>query len=392
MSSEHYEVLVVGGGTAGVSIAARLMASASAPKVGLIEPSEQHYYQPIWTLVGGGVFPKEVSVRPQEAYIPNGVTWVRDRVKSFDPENNRVVTEAGKTITYDDLVVTLGIQLDWKKIKGLPEALGKGGVTSNYSYQSVEYTWQLMREFKGGNAIFTYPSTPIKCAGAPQKIMWLAEEHFRRSGLRERSNVIFASAGAAIFGVPKYRRALEKLVAARHVDTRFGHDLIEVKGREAVFKVDGAEHVLKFDMLHVTPPQSAPDVIKQSALADAAGWVEVDKHTLQHTRFPNVWSAGDCSSAPTSKTGAAVRKQVPVLVANLLAKRAGQQVEAQYDGYASCPLVTGRGSVMLAEFGYDGKIMESFPFDQAEERYSMWLLKAYGLPSMYWNGMLRGRM
>ena len=392
MSSDHYEVLVVGGGTAGVSIAARLMASASAPKVGLIEPSEQHYYQPIWTLVGGGVFPKEVSVRAQEAYIPNGVTWVRDRVKSFDPENNRVVTEAGKTITYDDLVVTLGIQLDWKKIKGLPEALGKGGVTSNYSYQSVEYTWQLMREFKGGNAIFTYPSTPIKCAGAPQKIMWLAEEHFRRSGLRERSNVIFASAGAAIFGVPKYRTALEKLVAARNVDTRFGHDLIEIKRQEAVFKVDGAEQVLKFDMLHVTPPQSAPDVIKQSALADAAGWVEVDKHTLQHTRFPNVWSAGDCSSAPTSKTGAAVRKQVPVLVENLLAKRAGQQVEAQYDGYASCPLVTGRGSVMLAEFGYDGKIMESFPFDQAEERYSMWLLKAYGLPSMYWNGMLRGRM
>ncbi|MEZ4373396.1 MAG: FAD/NAD(P)-binding oxidoreductase [Polyangiaceae bacterium] len=392
MSSEHYQVLVVGGGTAGVSIAARLMASASAPKVGLVEPSEQHYYQPIWTLVGGGVFPKEVSVRPQQEYIPDGVTWVRDRVKSFDPENNRVVTEAGKTITYDDLVVTLGIQLDWKKIKGLPEALGKGGVTSNYSYQSVEYTWQLMREFKGGNAIFTYPSTPIKCAGAPQKIMWLAEEHFRRSGLRERSNVIFASAGAAIFGVPKYRRALEKLVAARHVDTRFGHDLIEVKGREAVFKVDGAEQVLNFDMLHVTPPQSAPDVIKQSALADAAGWVEVDKHTLQHTRFPNVWSAGDCSSAPTSKTGAAVRKQVPVLVENLIAKRAGQRVEAQYDGYASCPLVTGRGSVMLAEFGYDGKIMESFPFDQAEERYSMWLLKAYGLPSMYWNGMLRGRM
>ncbi|MCA9646301.1 MAG: NAD(P)/FAD-dependent oxidoreductase [Myxococcales bacterium] len=392
MSSEHFEVLVVGGGTAGVSIAARRMASDKPPKVGLIEPSEHHYYQPIWTLVGGGVFPKEVSVRPEAEYIPKGVEWLRDRVKSFDPENSRVVTKGGKTITYDDLVVTLGIQLDWKKVKGLEDALGQGGVTSNYSYQTVEYTWKLMREFQGGNAIFTYPSTPIKCAGAPQKIMWLAEEHFRRSGVRDGSNVIFASAGAAIFGVAKYRTALEKLVAERNVEARFGHDLIEVRGREAVFKVDGKEKVLKFDMLHVTPPQSSPDVIKQSALADTAGWVEVNKHTLQHTRFPNVWSAGDCSSAPTSKTGAAVRKQVPVLVDNLLAKRAGEKVEAEYDGYASCPLVTGRGTVMLAEFGYDGKIMESFPFDQAEERYSMWLLKAYGLPSMYWNGMLRGRM
>lgn len=394
MTSEHFEVLVVGGGTAGMSIAARLMDRPDPPKVALVEPSEQHYYQPIWTLVGGGVFPKEISVRPQRDYVPSGVTWVRDRVKRFDPENSRVITEGGKTLTYDDLVVTLGIQLDWGKIEGLPEALGTGGVTSNYSYDSVEYTWKLMRDFRGGNAVFTYPSTPIKCAGAPQKILWLAEEHFRREGLREQSNVIFASAGAAIFGVPKYRAALEKLVAERGVETRFGHDLIEVRGdqREAVFRVGDAEKVIPFDFLHVTPPQSAPDVIKQSALADAAGWVEVDKHTLQHTRFENVWSAGDCSSAPTSKTGAAVRKQVPVLVDNLLAKRAGRKVEAQYDGYASCPLVTGRGNVMLAEFGYDGKIMESFPFDQAQERYSMWLLKAYGLPAMYWNGMLRGRM
>ncbi|MEZ4227763.1 MAG: FAD/NAD(P)-binding oxidoreductase [Polyangiaceae bacterium] len=394
MTSEHFEVLVVGGGTAGMSIAARLMDRPDPPKVALVEPSEQHYYQPIWTLVGGGVFPKEISVRPQRDYVPSGVTWVRDRVKRFDPENSRVITEGGKTLTYDDLVVTLGIQLDWDKIEGLPEALGTGGVTSNYSYDSVEYTWKLMRDFRGGNAVFTYPSTPIKCAGAPQKILWLAEEHFRREGLREQSNVIFASAGAAIFGVPKYRAALEKLVAERGVETRFGHDLIEVRGdqREAVFRVGDAEKVIPFDFLHVTPPQSAPDVIKQSALADAAGWVEVDKHTLQHTRFENVWSAGDCSSAPTSKTGAAVRKQVPVLVDNLLAKRAGRKVEAQYDGYASCPLVTGRGNVMLAEFGYDGKIMESFPFDQAQERYSMWLLKAYGLPAMYWNGMLRGRM
>lgn len=394
MASEHYEVLIVGGGTAGVSVAARLMQQPEPPGVGLIEPSEQHYYQPIWTLVGGGVFPKEVSVRAQADYIPKGVTWIRDRVKSFEPENQRVVTESGRTITYGDLVVTLGIQLDWQKIKGLPKALGKGAVTSNYSYETVEYTWKLMQEFGGGNAVFTYPSTPIKCAGAPQKILWLAEEHFRRAGIRKESNVIFASAGAAIFGVPKYREALEKLVAARGVDTRFGHDLTEVRGqqREAVFRVGDEERVLKFDFLHVTPPQSAPDVIKQSALADAAGWVEVDKHTLQHTRFENVWSAGDCSSAPTSKTGAAVRKQVPVLVDNLIARRAGRNSEARYDGYASCPLVTGRGSVMLAEFGYDGKIMESFPFDQAEERYSMWLLKAYGLPAMYWNGMLRGRM
>ena len=224
--------------------------------------------------------------------------------------------------------------------------------------------------------------------------MYLAEHAFRRQGVRDKTRVIYGCAGAAIFGVPKYRAALEKIVEARDIETMFGHDLREIraKAKEAVFVHDGKEVVVGYDMIHVTPPQSAPDFIKRSPLASEAGWVDVDKHTTQHVRYPNVFSAGDCSSLPTSKTGAAVRKQAPVLVDNLLAHRAGQPLTGHYDGYASCPLVTGYGTVMLAEFGYDGKLMETFPFDQAQERYSMWALKAYGLPSMYWHGMLRGRM
>lgn len=394
--TEHHQVLIVGGGTAGLSIAARLRAVESPPAVTIIEPSNEHYYQPIWTLVGAGVFPKEVSVRSEADFIPPGATWLRDAVATFEPEKSQVTTKAGKTLTYEQLVVAAGIQLDWDAIAGLHETLGKHGVCSNYAYETVDSTWESIRNFKGGTAIFTFPATLIKCAGAPQKIMYLAEHAFRRQGVREKSRVIFASAGAAIFGVPKYRAALEKIVAARGIETMFQHDLVEVRGaaKEAVFvnKADGSHTSVKYDMLHVTPPQSAPDFIKSSPLAGPGGWVEVDKHTTQHVRYPNVFSAGDCSSLPTSKTGAAVRKEAPVLVENLLALRAGRPLHAHYDGYASCPLVTGYGTVMLAEFGYDGKIMETFPFDQAQERYSMWALKAYGLPSMYWHGMLRGRM
>jgi len=393
--SEQHDVLIVGGGTAGITVAAQLLNQEVAPKVTIVEPSTTHDYQPIWTLVGGGVFPREVSRRPMADVMPRGATWIRDRIVSFEPEKNEVQTESGKTLAYNELVVGAGIQLNWDAVKGLPEAIGKGGVCSNYGYDKVPYTWETIQAFQGGNAVFTYPATPIKCAGAPQKIMYLAEETFRRRGIREQANVIYASATAGIFGVPKYAEALNKVVADRNIQTQFAKNLVEIRqqSREAVFKDvnSGEELVLKYDMMHVTPPQGAPNFIKQSALADEAGWVGVDKHTLQHTKFPNVFALGDCSSLPCSKTGAAVRKQAPVLVQNVIAFRAEKPLSARYEGYASCPLVTGYGKVILAEFGYDGVIMETFPFDQAKERYSMYALKAYGLPSMYWHGMLQGR-
>ena len=392
----HHSVLIIGGGSGGLCVAARLRALPNPPDVAILEPSESHFYQPIWTLVGAGVFPKEVSERKEADFIPEGATWIRDAVAEFDPKNNAVKTAKGEIITYDQLVVAVGIQLDWGKIKGLEGNLGKNGLCSNYTFDLVESTWNTLRDFKGGNAIFTFPSTPIKCAGAPQKIMYLADDHLRKLGVREKSNVIFASAGGAIFGVKKYATALNKVLARKQIETRFKHDLVEVRAatKEAVFKnLDGgAEVILKYEMLHVVPPQSAPDFVKKSELADKAGWVEVHKYTLQHARFPNVFSLGDCSSLPCSRTAAAIRKQAPVLVENLVALRAGQALAAKYDGYSSCPLVTGYGKLILAEFDYDGTPQETFPFDQSQERYSMYALKAYGLPQMYWNGMLRGRM
>ncbi len=394
--TQHHSILVVGGGSGGLSVAARLRNLPSPPAVAILEPSEKHYYQPLWTLVGGGVFDKETTVRQEKDFIPDGATWIKDSVAGFDPVHNTVTTKSGEKITYDQLVVALGIQLDWGKIKGLDGNLGKDGICSNYTYETVDSTWRTLKDFKGGNAVFTFPSTPMKCAGAPQKIMYLADEWMRKIGVRDRSKIVFASAGAGIFGVKKYARTLAEIVARKGIETHFRRDLVEVrpKSKEAVFKhLDGGEElVLKYDMLHVVPPQSAPDVIKQSEIAAEGNWVSVHKHTLQHVKFPNVFALGDCSSLPTSRTGAAVRKQAPVLVENLMAFREGKAPSASYDGYTSCPLVTGYGKLVMAEFDYDGNPCETFPFDQSKERYSMYALKAYGLPEMYWNGMLRGRM
>jgi sulfide:quinone oxidoreductase len=390
-TSSH--VVIIGGGTGGITVAARLRKQVPEARVTVIEPSEHHYYQPLWTLVGGGIVDKRESKRSEASVIPSGVEWMKDAVVELDPERSQVVTAGGARVGYDFLVVAPGIQMDWSAIRGLPERLGKGGVCSNYAYEHVDSTWQFLRAFRGGTAVFTQPSTPIKCAGAPQKIMYLAEEWLCKAGVRDRSQVIFASAGKVIFGVERYARTLRHIVAERHIETRFEHDLIEVRDGEAIFRHlgTGEERVISYDFLHVTPPMSAPDFVKRSPLADSGGWVEVDKHTLQHTRHINVFALGDASSLPTSRTGAAIRKQAPVLVSNLRAAMLGKPLEARYDGYASCPLVTGYSRVILAEFGYDGEIMETFPFDQSKERYTMYLLKRHGLPALYWHGMLKGR-
>ena len=391
----HHEIVVVGGGNGGISVAARLCRALKAPDVAVIEPSAKHYYQPLWTLVGGGVFPKEQSEHSEASVMPGKAVWIRDSVAELHPAENLVVTGEGKKVGYDFLVLAPGIQVDWGKIKGLTESLGKDGVCSNYSYEYVDKTWEFIKAFKGGNAIFTQPGTPIKCGGAPQKIAYLADDAFRKAGVRDKANIVFATANAAIFQVKRYADTLTKVAARKGIDVRFRQNLTELRpaAKEAVFQhLDtGEETVQPYDLIHVTPPMSSPDFIKSSLLANADGWVDVDRSTLQHVQFPNVFSLGDASSLPTSKTGAAIRKQAPVLVKNLLALREGRPLSGKYDGYTACPLVTGYGRLVMAEFDYDLTPQETFPFDQSKERRSMYLVKAYGLPALYWHGIMTGR-
>ncbi len=392
----HHQVVVVGGGTAGITVAARLIRRRrGAIDVAIVDPASDHFYQPAWTLVGGGAFRPERTRRPEASVIPPGATWIQAAVEEFDPEHSRLKTAAGQWIQYDSLVVAAGIRLKWNAIKGLEETLGRNGVCSNYSFETASYTWQCIREFSGGNAIFTQPPPPIKCGGAPQKICYLAEDYFRSAGVRDKSRIIFASAEATIFAVEKYRKVLERVIERKGIETMYRYNLIAVSPdtKEAIFEnlETGDELALQYDMIHVTPPQGPPDFIASSPLADAGGWVDVDQYTLQHRRYENVFALGDCANLPTSKTGAAIRKQAPVVVNNLQALLAGDAPAARYSGYTSCPLVTGYGKLVLAEFDYDKQPEETFPFDQAKERYSMYLLKKYGLPLLYWQGMLKGR-
>lgn len=396
-ADHHHQIVIIGGGNGGISVAARLARKGGQYDVAVIEPSGTHYYQPLWTLVGGGVVPREKSARPQADVIPDGVTWRRSSVTEILPDENQVITADGQRIGYEFLVVAPGIELNWGAVKGLAGNVGQAGVVSNYGYDQCERTWEAIRNFKGGTALFVMPPPPIKCAGAPQKIAYLADEAFRRQGVREQTRLIYAAGTPGIFAVKEYAESLDKVMARKGIETHYQHELVELRAdaREAVFIDRGNDEqvVIEYDLLHVVPPQRAPAFVRESPLADAGGWLEVDKYSLQHPRYSNVFSLGDASGLPTSKTGAAIRKQAPVLVENLLAQLHEKSADspASYDGYTACPLVTGYGKLILAEFDYDLKPQESFPFDQTRERWSMYQFKRRVLPAMYWKGILKGR-
>ncbi|KOY81683.1 NAD(P)/FAD-dependent oxidoreductase [Lysinibacillus macroides] len=393
-----FKVVIVGGGTAGISVAARLLRKSKGleNEIVIIDPASKHYYQPLWTLVGGGASKKEDSERDMASVIPEGAIWLQNAVKYFHPEQSQIVLDDDVTLNYEFLVVASGIEINWSAIKGLKEALGTNSVCSNYSFEHVDYTWETIRNFKGGTALFTHPNSPVKCGGAPQKIMYLAEDYFSKMGIRKNIDIIFGSANPAIFDVVKYRTALEKVIEKKHIDARFRSNLIEIKADEkiAVFEnLDTGEiSEIKYDMIHVAPYMGAPAFIAQSSLADSNGWVDVDMYTLQHKKYANVFGLGDNANLPTSKTGAAIRKQAPVVAENILASMRRQTVQSKYDGYSSCPIVTGYNKLILAEFDYTKEPVESMPFNQAVERPSMYMMKKDLLPIMYWDGMLKGTM
>lgn len=397
----HFDVVIVGAGAGGISAAASLLKRKPDLQIALVDKAEKHYYQPGWTMVGGGIFTPQQTERPMASLIPRGTSWIKAAVTGFEPDNNKVMLDDGQALTYERLVVAPGLKLNWDAVEGLSETLGKNGVTSNYRFDLAPYTWKLVSELKSGKAIFTQPPMPIKCAGAPQKAMYLSGDHWVRQGLIDKIDIHFCNAGGVLFGVADYVPALMEYVKRYHATLNFSHNLVKVDGeaRTAWFDktdADGNKETveMQFDMMHVCPPQQAPDFIRSSPLADQAGWVDVDQETLKHKRYANIWSLGDAMNAPNAKTAAAARKQAPIVAFNMLADMGVTKGEARYNGYGSCPLTVERGKIVLAEFGYGGKLLPSMPgwlLDGRRPTRMAWTLKKDFLPWLYWNGMLKGR-
>ena len=417
-SGNMKELLIIGGGTGGIMTAARLVNDMNF-RVTVVEPAEYHYYQPAWTLVGANAYDYNKTRKKMADVMPRGVNWVRDYAEGIDAENQTVQLRSGSALKYDYLVLSPGLVYDMSLIEGLEDAIDKGVVCSNYT--DPKHTWEVLRNFKGGNAVFTQPTTPIKCGGAPQKIAYLAADYFKKNGLADKTNVIFATPGTVIFGVKEIRTTLEQVIARYgiHFKPHYAPVKIDADKKIITFKLteagenqcvinedndlqerwSGASMVeIPFDMLHLAPPQVAPQFIRESNLANQAGWLDVDIHTLQHKHYPNVFGIGDVAALPTAKTGAAIRKQVPVVVENLkLLAQSDKLGNKTYNGYSSCPLVTGYGKMVLAEFDYDGnftpdpKLKRMLVFDSSKEHLRLWWLKKFMLPKLYWDKMLKGQ-
>jgi len=412
--SSHHQILIIGGGTAGIMVAAQLLRQKKAKDIAIMEPAETHYYQPAWTLVGAGTFDYEKTARPMSSVMPKGATWIKDKATGFDPENNTVHSTSSGDITYDYLVVAPGLVYDYSLVPGLGEAIDKGVVCSNYT--DPKHTWNVIKNFKGGTALFTQPTTPIKCGGAPQKIMYLAESAFKKSGVRKNSEVVFATAGTIIFGVPQIAETLMKVVDRKDINLRFGYQLKKVDGpnqiawyafadhekeynhKDVKIEKDGELTGIHYDMMHTAPPSVAPKFVKESSMVNDAGWLDVDHQTMQHNKFPNIFGLGDVAALPTAKTGAAIRKQVPIVVDNIdLLIKHHKMGGMAYNGYSSCPLVTDYGKMVLAEFDYknnftpDPKLKQMLISDSSKESWRLWMLKKYGLPYLYWNKMMKGK-
>ena len=396
-----FDVVIVGGGAGGIAVAASLKARKPGLEIALIDPAEIHYYQPGWTMVGGGIFAPAETAKTMGSLIPRGVHWIKSAVAAFEPKDNAVILDGCRVVKYDRLVVCPGLKLDWAAVEGLEETLGRNGVTSNYRYDLAPYTWELVQGLKTGRALFTQPPMPIKCAGAPQKALYLSADHWHRTGRLRDIEIGFCNAGGVLFGVKDYVPALQSYMDKYGARLDFFHNLVAVDGpaKQATFEVkkpdcEPERVTLDFDMLHVCPPQCAPDFIRVSPLADAAGWIDVDQATLRHKTHDNIWSLGDVMNAPNAKTAAAARIQAPVVAENIVADIAGREPVAQYDGYGSCPLTVERGKIVLAEFGYGGVMKPSFPkflIDGTKPSRLAWLLKEKMLPPIYWKAMLRGR-
>ncbi len=431
--SKHHKVLIIGGGTAGIMVAAQIKRKNPSIEIGLIEPAVKHYYQPAFTLVGANTYNYEKTIRSMESVIPKGVTWIKEYADKFNPDLNKVITKKGNEFTYDFLVVCPGLRMAPELVEGLTEAMDKGVVCSNYT--DPQHTWEVLKNFKGGTALFTMPTTPIKCGGAPQKIMYLADEHFTKSGVRKKTDILFAIPGGVIFAVKPIADTLMTVVDKKDINVRFFHKLVKVDGdkkiawyeidkdltaggcvvmsnddsktldkdiqynyKDVKTSVEGNRFGIHYDMMHLAPPQASPKFIANSPLATPEGWLFVDDKTMQHKKYKNIFGLGDVAQLPTAKTGAAIRKQVPVVVANVLQLIEKDKLTTKtYDGYSSCPLVTGYGKMVLAEFDYskefkpDPKLKSQlFIDDSSKEHWRLWILKKYLLPYLYWNKMLKG--
>ncbi|QOP40981.1 NAD(P)/FAD-dependent oxidoreductase [Sulfurimonas marina] len=429
-SSAEGKIVIVGGGSGGIMAMARFHSALSDPDITLIAPNEKHLYQPGQVFMAAGEYTFEDIVKDNKDFIPDDVKWIKDEVKTFDPDNNKVITRAGEEVSYDYLVVATGLQYHYEWIEGLTEdMIGKNGISSVYlnnaeagTADGGSLTWEWFNDLKEAaktgkqKVICTQPETAIKCGGAPQKILYLSNDFLKQDKLT--ADFTFATSSTNLFGVPEVNKTLEEEVQPRYgnITNKFGHNLVAIDAEKKIatfehkYELQGeydedleeydiikkTERVdMPYDFIHIVPPMAGVDAVASSPLAwqkgTGKGWLEVDQYTLQHRRYNNVFGIGDICGVAKGKTGGSARHHGPIMVGNLLSVMEGKKPKEKFDGYTVCPLKTQYGKIILAEFDYKGAA-PSFPLAVGEQRWMWWAFDLYMLKPMYWYLMMRGLM
>lgn len=394
------KIVIAGGGIGGLTVAARILRAVPDADVTVIEPSEEHHYQPGYTLVAAGVYDPRVVVWPQGSLIKPEMKWIKEAVAEFDPDNNRLRTDSGQWIGYDFLVVAMGVQMNPKSVEGFEEALSSEVAGNIYKLESGMKFRELVRGMKEGRALFTFPAGYVKCGGAPQKICWLSEDWWRRNGVRDGIEVVFATAQPSLFPVvPVIEKIVTPMMEARGIKNLYNCELkaVDTATRTAVFAKktpDGGteEQRMSFDLIHPMPKFQTPAALRQSVLTSEGlgGQLEVNRETLRHKRYANVFGVGDCCATGAPKTAATIRKQAPVVVENLLDAVVGREARHLYDGTSGCPLLTRYGRCMMFEFDFKGNLVHEWLYQSKRETWFWWEFKVHGLKRLYRDVMLNG--
>lgn len=396
-------IVIAGAGAAGLAAASRLAQRLNGATITLVDARKQHYYQPGFTLIAAGLKPPAYSVSETGSYVPRSVQWIEEAVAEFDPVGNKLVTASGRAVPYDFLVVATGLELNYGGIAGMDLALiGRNGIGSVYAGpDQAAATYEEMSRFadKGGVGLFGRPATEMKCAGAPLKYTFITDDTLRQRGMRGKAELVYAAQNTTLFSVPIVSEKVRMLFQDRGVKVAYNHVMTAIDpGRKiATFSSPNGPVEIGYDFTNVIPPMRAPAAVRNSPLPwttgpfAADGWMEVDRSTLRHKRFPNVFGVGDVAGVPKGKTAASVKWQVPVALDHLVATLTGGTSTAVYNGYTSCPLITRIGQAMLVEFDYENNLTPSFPgiIAPLEELWISWVMKEIALKPTYIS-MLRG--
>lgn len=390
-------IVIVGAGMAGLAIANQLSNRLDGAKITIIDKKTVHHYQPGFTLIAVGLWDKNKVIGKNQDVIPNNVKWIQEPVIEFEPDQNQLTIESGTKVNYDFLIIATGLVLDYAKIEGMDiKAIGQNGLASIYpSPEAAAATWQALDKFRktGGKAVMTLPHTYLKCAGAPLKTTFMLNDHLTRAGTRASSQIQFYSALNNVFSVPVINADVLRRWNDLNIPVNFKHSLsaIDIHARKATFDLDdGKKIVTDYDFIHVVPPMRAPDCIINSNLSSkiapyaSEGWLAVNKDTLQHLVYPNVFGAGDINGTPKGKTAATIKKSVPLIVDNLISVILGSTPTRVFDGYTSCPLLLRQGSALLIEFDYENNLTPSIPgVRPLTDSYFAWLMKTKLLKPAY---------